>query len=165
MRRAIGAAVVSAFALLLFAPTSADAVQVTPYRCSSQFVDRPWPTSNTNVTLCWQYTYHAQADGTGIVATNLFVDCTHNCGDIEYITRMTVKAVNPKTGAVNDSQSIAEIDSQNFPSNRSLSLTGRDVGTETLRWDFDWQAESTYLNHEQFNDCLSLGTSYAGPCD
>jgi hypothetical protein len=117
------------------------------------------------VTLCWQYTYHAQADGTGIVATNLFVDCTHNCGDIEYITRMTVKAVNPKTGAVNDSQGIAEIDSQDFPSNRSLSLTGRDVGNETLRWDFDWQSESTYLNHEQFNDCASLAGSFAGPCD
>lgn len=161
---AAGAAALALGATVMVAPP-ADAL-LTHNRCSSFSVDRPFPVPNTTVTLCWQYTYHAQADGTGNNVTNIWIDCANNCGDIDFITQMSVKAINPKTGVVNDSQSINEVNSpEGFPANRSLSLTGRDVGDETIRWNFRWEYNFSYLNTQSINDCVSLADPYSGPCD
>jgi hypothetical protein len=144
---------------------------LTYLRCHTQELHWVhWP--DDTITLCWQYSYHAQADGTGSVTTNLFVECSQNCDAFDNIVLQTVKAINPKTGAVNDSQSIANIATSSLPNgvDRSLSLTGRDVGNETIQWSMSFQksgkmGKRTDYNTAQYNDCVSLADPYFGPCD
>lgn len=169
MRRIIATLIATLALLGMYMPRS-DAILATDLRCTTHSFPNHLTTSGFTMVICWQYTYRAQGDGTGVYNESLFAEINRGCDDLgggtgEKVRDMTLKMVNPKTGAINSSLNPMQ-PMFACSTNRDLELNGRDVGDETIRWDLTFNPSAGGLDEwdTQFNDCLSLGGSYSGPC-
>lgn len=167
MKRVITIALALAAGLLLYVtPGRADALLATNYRCTTHSIEQSFPYGWISVTICWQYTYRAQNDGTGVYNESLHVDITNGCtalGDDHKVRNMSLTMVNPNTGAHDSFTNMSDM--SECSTTRDLELAGRDVGSETASWDLSVNPEHGSNDWvTEFNDCLSLGSSHAGPC-
>src|SRR5436853_5859555 len=107
----------------------ADAELLTPNRCTNHYVNAP--VHNYTMTVCWQYGYRAQGDGTGVYDETLYMDIRNACDHLDdpEVYNMTLTLRNPKTGVVNGVQDLRDAHACNFQ--KDIELQGRDVGDET----------------------------------
>ena len=96
----------------------ADAELLTPNRCTNHYVNAP--VHNYTMTVCWQYGYRAQGDGTGVYDETLYMDIRNACDHLDdpEVYNMTLTLRNPKTGVVNGVQDLRDALSQ-LPANSS----------------------------------------------